>query len=337
MRSPSNRPGFAVRRRPRRAWAFTLIELLVVIAIIAVLIALLLPAVQQARESARRAQCKNNLKQLGLAIHNYADAYGMFPISQRDKGSQLVGLLPYIDQAGLYNLINFNGTVRDQNIGGKILDAYVLQGTQCPSEPAGALSPTGFASTSYSFSMGAQWVAESGSGCNLNSVVAAYPAPWDPDGDREDPFLRGNVRSDYGILGSISGVFGRGYFSSYSSRFADITDGTSNTIAMGEVRFKCNKWNWLDGRGWANGDSHWYSTAAPINFPSCSDSAGYNSGPCTLNQDNWNSQFGFKSKHVGGAHLMLCDGSVRFVSQNINMFTYQMLGDRSDNQVVGEF
>ncbi|MDB5391795.1 MAG: xcpT 37 [Planctomycetaceae bacterium] len=336
MRLASKRPKFRVKDRKRWVCAFTLIELLVVIAIIAVLIALLLPAVQQARESARRTQCKNNMKQLGLAIHNYADGNGMFPISQRDKGSQLIAMLPFIDQAGLFNQINFNGSVVGQTINGKVIDAYVLPGTQCPSESAGSMSPSGRASSSYSFSLGAQLL-EATNGCNLSSVVAAYPAPWDPDGNREDPFMRNNTRSDYAIIGQISGVFGRGYFSSYSSKFADITDGTSNTIAMGEVRFSCNKWNWLDGRSWVSGDGHWYGTAAPINFPTCSDSAGYNNGPCTLNQDNWNSQFGFKSKHVGGAHLLLCDGSVRFVSQNINMFTYQMLGDRSDSLVVGDF
>ena len=335
MRSASCRRLWGLRRRT--GWGFTLIELLVVIAIIAVLIALLLPAVQQARESARRTQCKNNMKQLGLAIHNYADVFGMLPISQRDKGSQLVGMLPYLDQAGLYNQINFGGNVRDQVINGKMVDAYVIPGTQCPSDPASPLSPSGRASSNYSFSMGAQWVQESGTGCNLNSVVSAYPAGFDPDGDREDPFQRGNVRSDYASPTQISGVFGRGYFSSFGAKISQITDGTSNTIAVGEVRFFCNKWNWKDGRGWANGDSHWYSTAAPINFPTCSDSAGYNNGPCTLNNDNWNSQFGFKSKHVGGAHLLLCDGSVRFVSQNIDMFTYQKLGDRSDGQVVGDF
>ena len=328
------RSGSQAWRRP--GWGFTLIELLVVIAIIAVLIALLLPAVQQAREAARRTQCKNNLKQLGLAIHNYADVFGMFPISQRDKGSQLVGLLPYLDQGPLFNQINFNGNVRDQNINGKIVDAYVIPGTQCPSDPASPLSPSGRASSNYSFSMGAQWV-QATNGCNLNSVVSAYPAGYDPDGDREDPFQRGNVRSDYANSNQISGVFGRGYFSSYSAKIAQITDGTSNTIAMGEVRFFCNKWNWSDGRGWAHGDAHWYATAAPINFPTCSDSAGFNAGPCTVNQDNWNSQFGFKSKHVGGAHLLLCDGSVRFASQNIDMFTYQKLGDRWDGQVVGDF
>jgi prepilin-type N-terminal cleavage/methylation domain-containing protein len=320
----------------RRGLGFTLIELLVVIAIIAVLIALLLPAVQQARESARRTQCKNHLKQLGLGIHNYHDVFGMFPISLRDKGSQLVGLLPYIDQAPLYNQIDFNGGVANQTIGGKIVDAHVIPGLMCPTESKSSLSPGGRATSSYACSMGAQWV-EATNGCNLNAYVAAYPAPYDPDGNREDPFNRGNVRSDYGNAATISGPFGRGYFSSWSAKTSHITDGTSNTIAMGEVRMFCNKWNWNDGRGWAHGDGHWYSTAAPINFPTCSDSAGYNNGPCTLNQDNWNSQFGFKSQHVGGAHLLLCDGSVRFVSQNLDMFTYQKLGDRSDNLVVGDF
>ena len=317
-------------------WGFTLIELLVVIAIIAVLIALLLPAVQQAREAARRTQCKNNLKQLGLAIHNYADVYGQFPIARQIKGSELVGMLPYMDQAPLYNQIDFNGGVFNQTINGKILDAYVIPGIQCPSEPQNVMSPAGRASSNYSFSMGAQQV-QATNGCNLNTVVSAYPAPFDPDGDREDPFQRGNVRSDNGDGKSISGVFGRGWNSSWSAKISNITDGTSNTIAMGEVRFFCNKWNWSDGRGWANGDSHWYATAAPINFPTCADSAGFGAGACTMNQDNWNSQFGFKSKHVGGAHLLLCDGSVRFVSQNIDMFTYQKLGDRADGQVVGEF
>ena len=254
MHSVSNRWCFFSKNRGRRGVGFTLIELLVVIAIIAVLIALLLPAVQQAREAARRTQCKNNLKQLGLAIHNYVDVFGRFPISQRDKGSQLVGMLPYIDQAPLYQQIDFNGNVRDQNINGKIVDAYILPGTQCPSEPASALAPSGRASSSYSFSMGAQWV-EATNGCNLNSVVAAYPAGYDSNGDREDPFQRGNVRSDYGSSGEISGVFGRGYFSSFGAKISQITDGTSNTIAMGEVRFFCNKWNWNDGRGWANGRS----------------------------------------------------------------------------------
>lgn len=328
----------SLRTIPRRNLlrGFTLIELLVVIAIIAVLIALLLPAVQQAREAARRTQCKNNMKQLGLATHNYLDVFGMFPIASRDKASQLVGMLPYMDGAALYNQVNFTGVSFNQSINGKILDAYIVPGLQCPSEPQNVVSPSGRASSSYSFSLGAQQL-EATNGCNLNAVVSAYPAPFDPDGNREDPFQRGNVRSDYGVPSQISGVFGRGYFSSWSAKMKDITDGSSNTIAMGEVRFFCNKWNWLDGRGWANGDSHWYGTAPPINFPTCSDSAGFNNGACTLNQDNWNSQFGFKSKHVGGAHLLLCDGSVRFVSQNIDMFTYQKLGDRADNQVVGEF
>ena len=144
--------------------AFTLIELLVVIAIIAILIALLLPAVQQAREAARRTQCKNNLKQLGLAHHNYHDVYHSFapninliwtgpPYTTANRGwggsqaSHLVQLLPYIEQTALFNGINFNnaGTVKPwaQTVGGKLVNETVIAAFQCPSESTGALLTTG--------------------------------------------------------------------------------------------------------------------------------------------------------------------------------------------------
>src|SRR5712692_7045152 len=152
-----------VSRALRRS-AFTLIELLVVIAIIAVLVALLLPAVQQAREAARRSQCKNNLKQLGLGHHNYHDAYGRFasniniiwtgpPYTTANRGwggsqaSHLVNLLPYLDQAPLFNGINFSiaGTIKPWNqiIGGTRLNATVLPVLQCPSESRGPMLAVG--------------------------------------------------------------------------------------------------------------------------------------------------------------------------------------------------
>ena len=153
----------AVRQRRKRA--FTLIELLVVIAIIAILIALLLPAVQQAREAARRAQCKNNLKQLGVAMHNYHDTYGMFPPSiwaihwsqghtwwSQEKGSHLVHLLPFVDQQPLYSRIDFRNRradwwwmpkIDDQPRWGKKFRSYVIPTYMCPSDGSPKMSNSG--------------------------------------------------------------------------------------------------------------------------------------------------------------------------------------------------
>lgn len=99
----------------------------------------------------------------------------------------------------------------------------------------------------------------------------------------------------------------------------------------------CNKWNWNDNRGWAHGDAHWYATTAPINFPTCPNQKGYTGSGCTTRADNWNTSFGFKSQHAGGANFVLGDASVQFLTENIDMFTYQKLGDRHDGEAVGDF
>lgn len=332
--------------------AFTLIELLVVIAIIAVLIALLLPAVQQAREAARRTQCKNNLKQLGLANHNYHDTFGQFPINRFDNTSEnnmggpasgnnldvFIGLLPFIEQGPLYQGIDFQG-VGSRNltlypVGGKRVCDWKLPVLLCPSD-SGADTPesTGAARTSYAPSIGAQQL-QSNSGCNLATWAGGYPAGFDADGDGEDPFNRGNVRSDFGNQ-PVSGPFGRGYFSPLNTRMRDLTDGTSNTILMGEIRMTCNLYSpW----GWAWPESLWYATTAPINFPTCPNDPGYGSNPCFSNDGgNWNATFGFKSEHTGGAQFLLGDGSVRFIQENIDRLTYARLGDKADGGVIGEF
>ncbi|HVV99757.1 MAG TPA: DUF1559 domain-containing protein [Planctomycetaceae bacterium] len=326
----------------RSLWArgFTLIELLVVIAIIAVLIALLLPAVQQAREAARRSTCKNNLKQLGVALHNYHDTHQQFPINGNPEGaSALVMLLPFIDQSPLYQQINFSAPpVYTQTLNGKLLDAYVIPILICPSDNQGPMINGNHAMSNYATSIGAQLM-QSANGCNLSSFVPAYPSPYDSDGDREDPFNRGNVRSDSPIPSQTSGAFSRGWSNGWAARMRDFTDGSSNTIAMGEIRMYCAQgWNMGQQWGWAGSDPLWYGTAAPINFPTCPDAAGYDvTVPCKSNGSNWNTQMGFKSRHTGGAHFMLADGSVQFLSENINMFTYQKLGDRGDNLPVGQF
>ena len=352
----------------RQRKAFTLIELLVVIAIIAILIALLLPAVQQAREAARRTQCKNNLKQLGLAHHNYHDVYGSFApniniiwsgppytTALRGRGgsqaSSLVNLLPYYEQANLFQSINFAnaGTVKPwaQTISGKLLNATLIPGLQCPSESRGGLLITGSnparAMTNYSGSTGSTWQA-SPVGCNLSTIVGNGGALYDPNDDGEDWFGRGTIgqyaRTDTPHSNGISGVIAR---SSWAAKMRDITDGSSNTILMGEVRPICSDalgyWAPGTGGGWADSESLWFSTTAPINFPTCPGENGVPSagGTGCKSYQSWNTSMGFKSLHTGGAQFLLCDGSVRFISQNIDHNTYQMLGDRWDGFVVGEF
>lgn len=360
-----------------RRKAFTLIELLVVIAIIAILIALLLPAVQQAREAARRSQCRNNLKQLGLGHHNYHDANKSFapniniiwtgpPYTTANRalgGSQashLVNLLPYVDQVALFKGINFriagaatNTKPWNQVINGKQLNATLISIYQCPSESRGGLLGIGPAAaaatnpvramTSYAGSTGSTFLA-SNQGCNLATIVGNGGARFDPNDDGEDWFGRATIgqyaRSDTPHPNGISGVIAR---SSWAASSRDIKDGTSNVICMGEVRPICSDalgyWAPGTGGGWADSESLWFATTPPINYPNCPGENGNpaNGGTGCRSPINWNTGMGFKSTHIGGAHFLMSDGAVRFITQNINHDTYQMLGDRWDQNPVSNF
>lgn len=314
-----------VRRR-----GFTLIELLVVIAIIAVLIALLLPAVQQAREAARRTQCKNNLKQLGLALHNYADAFGMFPAGHMDtytdyvsagarhQFSWLTALLPYIDRANLFNMINFSDAdlTLNANVNPKF---YAVAGIDvpafiCPSDPVSRVNPT-LAPTNY---MGSQ-----GNLCDCRASAC-------------------------------SGLFGH---SSYA-RLSWITDGLSQTIACGEtLKGDLNPATIPDNYIFTNAAG---SNAADVTTcqsvaPTASDRATvwFGGQPqfnimTTIRPPNDKrfdciapnygcTNLAARSAHVGGVHLAFADGSVHFISENISVVTYQALGSRAGGEVVGEF
>ncbi len=324
----------------RRTWkrGFTLIELLVVIAIIAILIALLLPAVQQAREAARRTQCKNNLKQLGLAMHNYHDTHGKFANGSQDappmhpapnriweagpqrKGTHLVKLLPQIEQSGLFNLIDFNLDVAAQLNSAKCDFAWRrdFPAFRCPSDDF----KSGTGQSNYAASSGAQSMPAQGAGCSL------YP------GDVFGTGPSGHVSTENG--NNVSGIVSR---YGWSARMADIVDGTSNTIMFGEIRPFCGDHH---VGGWANPNALWTATTAPINFNTCPGERGNPANPNTApldcnNRRIWMTSQGFKSRHVGGAQFALCDGSVRFLSENIDYMTYQRLGCRRDGQVVGEF
>ena len=348
---------------------FTLIELLVVIAIIAVLIALLLPAVQQAREAARRAQCKNNLKQLGLAIHNYEGTSKQFPMSSSHnwhsnwgsyggsdghlRGSMLAMILPYTDQSPLYKEIDFktptNGAAyhgipassrtvpggqsfgRDPN-GYSLINQQLLPGLICPTYDQSPSAWSNTKVTNYLPSDGAQYHWG-------NNQCFVSGAPGTGANGHEQYFRNGMNGAWWGMSNdpnAISGVFSGG---GWAAKIGQISDGTSNTIAMGETRPNCVSWSLA---GWGSMLGAVASTMPPINFDSCSTDGGKVNPtvPSCGNAgyyDNHNTSAGFKSKHKGGSHFLMCDGTVRFFSENIGYDLYQRLGDRRDGNPIGEY
>lgn len=308
---------------PKRG--FTLIELLVVIAIIAILIALLLPAVQQAREAARRSQCKNNLKQIGIALHNYHETFGTLPpgsfwvgespLTHRSKGSILVRLLPYVDQATVFDDINFsaghatdNENLKDgsgQRVGSVVVPVYL-----CPSDTHTIKNSSGYAMHNYAATMG-----PGRTGGPTGSPRCSCTNPF-------LSFIQPSTGSN-----RVPGVFFR--YPYPPTKFRDITDGVSNTIFFGEVRPDCSI---HQRQGWvrSNNGQGLTSTIYPINYDSCDNSAadGCNR-PC-----NWITELGFKSSHVGGAQVLFGDGAVRFLTENINHPLFQNLGAKADGNPV---
>lgn len=328
------------RTRPR---AFTLIELLVVIAIIAVLIALLLPAVQQAREAARRTQCKNNMKQLGLALQNYHDVYNMFPISYFDTSTGLPGpvagrqtswmicILPNVDQAPLFNLINFAAGITTDprcnyptvnpptNPSNPWVATQPLTVFRCPTDTtpnqlnnrSDGAGPAAMGVTSYKACAGANWewgVWQSGNGQYSQTR-------WG---------LTGNG------LDNGNGFIFRGWGFPFSIRIRDVTDGTSNTFAMGEAIGNYSQWNW-----WWLHNATTATCSIPLNAQAqCGAAAG-------LSMDaglracigDWPDNYSFMSQHVGGANFAMVDGSVTFISQNIDYNTYRNLATISNGEV----
>ena len=328
-----------MKKAKLRKWSgFTLIELLVVIAIIAVLIALLLPAVQQAREAARRTQCRNNLKQLGLALHNYHDNYGRFPkcaywysaasytngIAQNPQPrnySWISMILPFIDQGPFYNSINFNAPAFNQLINGQKLQSYTFPAFKCPSDP-GDTNRHGIGWTNYSGSQGYDWWYRPGS--------------------------------------SLQGVFSL----ETHTKMGMITDGTSNTIAIAETSTKgfdpnpgvaghqkngggsprggddnnavfrpclvavCNAGDASGGAiaPYGNGAGGAVVTSPtgatiPAGFwgPASEYGGPYAYSPIYIHcfgiNNNWP---GVHSRHTAGAHALMADGSVRFLSENMD-------------------
>jgi len=331
-----------VRFKKRTDGGFTLVELLVVIAIIGVLIALLLPAVQAAREAARRSSCSNNLKQLGLALHNYHDTHGRFPGGTRccdpanpgtgtcaggygytweggahRKGSMLVKLLPFLESRTITDAVDFRLDVEaqlwNQNISTR--DLPVLR---CPSDDF-VVTGTGY--MNYAPSIGNQSMPSQGGGCPQYEQYG-------------NMFGNGPVGHGSTELGNeTSGCFSR---YSWGARMADLADGTSATIAMGEIRPFCGDHH---RGGWANSNALWTATVGPINFPTCpAQGPGHDGGAFDCyHYAVWTTSQGFKSRHTGGAQFVFGDASVHFLGETIDYVTYQQLGDRRDNRPLGQY
>jgi prepilin-type N-terminal cleavage/methylation domain-containing protein len=307
-----------LQRRPRTA--FTLVELLVVIAIIGVLVALLLPAIQAAREAARRNSCSNNLKQIGVAITNYEAATKKYPpgaiwqrwrppSKQKHHGSLLVHLLPYVEQQSLFSAFDFTQRVIDEavfpgttrKVGSQIVDTYI-----CPSDDhTGTVKE--MAVHNYAASNGPTQVYENPNCPCVHSWKTLEMAPIDNRDNFAGPFTRLGVKITP----------------------KQISDGLSSTIFVGEVRVPCSV---HAQAGWArtNNGNGYCTTLIPINYDTCSDDAqDACHRPCS-----WNTDVGFKSAHPGGAQFALGDGSVHFIQESIDHQTYQYLGAKADGQAA---
>ncbi len=328
------------RSRP----AFTLIELLVVIAIIAILIALLLPAVQQAREAARRTQCRNNLHNIGLALHNYHDAFNVLPYSTSATGwsggaappdallvknaTGWIALLPYLDQASLFSTIDANAAMGRWNPGGGALAsggptignanaaATKLTVLLCPSDD-GPQFHSGF---------DGNYGCETGRPAYKSSYgfSVTQPHPWDAGNGYRWTFEPKATRALFGLYANPN--------------FRDLRDGTSNTVAIAETTLDVydgvtDSWACMQhvggGVNFANPPNlyinNWYCCTwqTPPNTNFRPGRLGEHSSPGSV--------------HAGGMHVLLGDGAARFISENLDAVTRQRLGYIADGLPVGEF
>jgi prepilin-type N-terminal cleavage/methylation domain-containing protein len=376
IRSQSCRAGVLIMIGFRNRWrGFTLVELLVVIAIIGVLVALLLPAVQSAREAARRTQCSNNIKQVAMACHNFHDSFGTVPniVSYKPTGGGgttggfgagwgfLPFLLPYVEQKPLFDTINFSSNVCCVSQR-QVINANIPAFT-CPSDPLGKdfLNDRGLPATSCNDGSGTVVGPGTLKGSNQSVGTLARTRPSSYLGSFGDGFvLADTIGYTVGASGRNYGCGGcsesssstkagpncptpgvgwgggpdhRGIWDYRNSRppirFANITDGLSNTVMIGHTSSLAAGYDMV----WFTNTGSTIGTSLPVNFniaPSVQQGYFYCPG-CNLTGTPWRGR-GIQSHHPGGAVVAMSDGSVTFISQNINQLTFNAMGSREGGE-----
>jgi len=363
-----------------------LIELLVSISIIAVLVALLLPAVQQAREAARQAQCKNNLKQIGIALHNHHEAMGFMPglalcgagPEDYNPGMQNIWyqfrhtppsmyLLPYMDQTAIFNQWHFNKSGTDSLTPGVpggptnyTLASKPLPSFLCPSMPA-PVNPVFACYSSYGWNRGNYDIHAPRQSNDLGGDITGGAYGWTYHDGVFVVAWDGGLTPPEATALVAKHAADPNWWNDHSKcklRFADIKDGLSNTIAAGELHHILQGYTsttvnsvTVGSPTISTGPTAWgadggdYYCEGTTNVRMNKLSGPYYTRAMTTGKDvaalrdvTFNSPiFSFRSTHPGGCNFLLCDGSVTFLSENIDMATYKGLGSRAGSEILGAF